>query len=85
MTISDDNQPADRSRREFLKGVALAGMLQGRKATTVPKCALDITSFGGSYVDQPHVRDGNVISCRTWHDYGTLFMKDFIRMLKSGA
>ena len=64
---------------------AAAGMLKGRKATTVPKCALDITSFGGSYVDQPYVVDGNIVSCRTWHDYGTSFMKDFIRMLKDRA
>ena len=64
---------------------AVAGLLKGRKATTVPKCALDITSFGGSYVDQPYVRDGPLISCRTWHDYGTSFLKDFIGMLKSAA
>ena len=60
---------------------AVAGLLKGRKATTVPKCALDITSFGGSYVDQPYVVDGNIISCRTWHDYGSPFMKEFIRLL----
>jgi protease I len=64
---------------------AAAGMLIGRRATTVPKCALDITSFGGSYLDEPYVVDGNIISCRTWHDYGTSFMKDFIRMLKDRA
>ena len=64
---------------------AAAGLLKGRKATTVPKCALDITSFGGSYVDQPCVADGNIVSCRTWHDYGTSFMKDFIRMLQERA
>ena len=64
---------------------AAAGMLKGRKATTVPKCALDITSFGGTYIDQPCVVDGNIVSCRTWHDYGTSFMKDFIRMLKDRA
>jgi protease I len=62
---------------------AAAGMLKGRKATTVPKCALDITSLGGSYVDQPYVVDGNIVSCRTWHDYGSPFMKEFIRMLQS--
>jgi protease I len=64
---------------------AAAGMLKGRRATTVPKCALDITSLGGSYVDQPCLVDGNLVSCRTWHDYGSSFMKDFIRMLKDRA
>lgn len=62
---------------------AVAGLLQGRQATTVPKCALDITSFGGSYVDQPCVLAGNLISCRTWHDYGSSFMKDFLRLLQA--
>ncbi len=64
---------------------AAAGLLKGRKATTVPKCALDITSFGGSHVDQPYVVDGNIISCRTWHDYGSPFMREFIRMLRSAT
>jgi protease I len=60
---------------------AAASMLKGRKATTVAKCELDITSVGGTYVDQPCVLDGNLVSCRTWHDYGTPFMKEFLRML----
>jgi protease I len=60
---------------------AAAGVLKGRRATTVGKCALDITQVGGTYVDQPLVLDGNLISCRTWHDYDTQFMKVFIRQL----
>jgi protease I len=65
--------------------VAAAGVLQGRRATTVAKCALDITQVGGTYVDQPLVVDGHLISCRTWHDYGTPFMKTFIRQLQQVA
>lgn len=61
---------------------AAAGALKGRKATTVAKCALDITSFGGTYVNEPWVLDGNLVSCRTWHDYGTPFMKEFIQRLR---
>jgi protease I len=60
---------------------AAAGVLQGRRATTVGKCALDITQVGGTYIDQPLVVDGNLISCRTWHDYDTQFMKVFINQL----
>ena len=60
---------------------AAAGVLKNRKATTVAKCELDITSVGGVYVEQPFVLDGNLVSCRTWHDYGTQFMKEFLRML----
>ncbi len=61
--------------------VAAAGVLKGRTMTTVPKCALDVTAFGGTFVDQPCVVDGNLISCRTWHDYHTQFMKVFIQQI----
>jgi protease I len=61
--------------------VAAAGVLKGRTMTTVAKCALDVTQFGGTYVDQPYVVDGNLISARTWHDYHTPFMKHFIEQL----
>ena len=61
--------------------VAAAGVLKGRKMATVAKCALDITQVGGEYLEQPMVVDGNLISCRTWHDYGTPYMKTFIAQL----
>lgn len=61
--------------------VAAAGVVKGRRLTTVPKCALDIIQVGGTYVDQPFVVDGNLISARTWHDYNTQFMKKFIAQL----
>jgi protease I len=62
--------------------VAAAGVLKGRKLTTVAKCALDITQVGGQYVEQPLVVDGNLVSCRTWHDYDTPYMKIFIEKLR---
>ncbi len=62
--------------------VAAAGVLKGRTMTTVAKCALDVTQFGGTYVDKPCVIDGNLISARTWHDYHTEFMKTFIGRVK---
>ncbi|MHB8899130.1 MAG: DJ-1/PfpI family protein [Thermoguttaceae bacterium] len=64
--------------------IAAAGGLQGgRKATTVPKCALDITQTGGVYVNRPCVVDGNLVTAGTWHDYGTEFFKVFIEKLKA--
>lgn len=64
--------------------IAAAGGLEGgRKATTVPKCALDITQTGGIYVNEPCVVDGNLVSAGTWHDYGTEFFKAFIEKLKA--
>jgi len=65
--------------------VAAAGVLKNRKMTTVGKCELDITLVGGTFVNEPCVIDGNLISCRTWHDYNTPFMKEFLRQLKSQA
>lgn len=61
---------------------AAAGCLKGRTSTTVAKCALDITSFGGTYRGDPIVIDGNMVSGRTWHD-NTELMKQFIRLLKA--
>lgn len=61
--------------------VSAAGVVKGRRMTTVPKCALDVIQVGGTYVDQPFVVDGNLISARTWHDYNTQFMKTFLAQL----
>ncbi|HTN00550.1 MAG TPA: DJ-1/PfpI family protein, partial [Planctomycetaceae bacterium] len=63
---------------------AAAGCIQGRTMTTVAKCALDVTQFGGIYVDQPVVTDGNLVSARTWHD-NTPFLKEFVRLLKASV
>src|SRR5713226_1492400 len=64
--------------------LAAAGVLKGRTLTTVSKCALDITQFGGTYVDRPCVVDGNLVSARTWHD-NTELLKQFVRMLSSSC
>jgi protease I len=60
---------------------AAAGVLRGRTLTTVAKCALDVTQFGGTYVDRPCVVDGNLVSARTWHD-NTEFLKQFLNRLR---
>jgi protease I len=60
---------------------AAAGALRGRTLTTVAKCALDVTQFGGTYVDRPCAVDGNLVSGRTWHD-GTELLKQFVKLLK---
>jgi len=61
---------------------AAAGRLTGRVATTVRKCALDITQFGGRYVDEPVVVDGNLVSSRVWADNAHL-MRAFLAALAS--
>jgi protease I len=60
---------------------AAAGCLAGRTSTTVAKCALDITQVGGTYVNESVVREGNLVSARTWHD-NTIFLITFVVMLK---
>jgi protease I len=60
--------------------VSAAGVLKGKTCTTVGKCALDIEQGGGTYVDQPVVRQGHLITSRTWHDYAPFF-HEFMKML----
>ncbi len=61
-----------------------AGVLRGRTCTTVAKCALDAEQGGGHFVDQPTVRDGNLITARTWHDYSA-FLREFMLMLHAAT
>lgn len=59
-----------------------ADVIQGRKITTVAKCALDAEQGGATYVDQAVVVDGNFVTARTWHD-NTVLLGEFIKMLKA--
>ena len=62
--------------------VAAADCIRGRRVTTVAKCALDATTAGAIYVDEPCVVDGNLVTARTWHD-NTPFLKALIRLLQT--
>ena len=64
--------------------IAAADCIRGRKLTTVAKCALDATQVGATYVDEPTVVDGNLVSARTWHD-STPFLKAYIKLLKASV
>jgi protease I len=64
--------------------IAAANCIQGRKVTTVPKCELDATTAGATYLDEPVVVDGNLVTARTWHD-NTPFLREFMRLLNSYA
>ena len=61
-----------------------ADVIQGRKITTVAKCALDAEQGGATYVDQAVVVDGNFVTARTWHD-NTALLGEFIKMLKASV
>ncbi len=57
-------------------------MIEGRTVTTVAKCALDCEQGGATYVNQPVVVDGNLVTARTWHD-NTPFMKAYMEILNA--
>lgn len=61
---------------------AYADRVRGRRMATVPKCKFDLEVCGGTFVDEPCVVDGNLISGRTFHDNGQYFGK-FIELLEA--
>ena len=58
---------------------AYAGCVKGRRMATVPKCKFDLEVCGGTFVDEPCVIDGNLISGRTYHDSGH-FVGEWIKL-----
>ena len=60
--------------------LATAGVIEGKRVTTVKKCKFDAEVCGGIYVDEPVVISGNVITARTWHDNAE-WMREFMRQL----
>ena len=64
--------------------VATADVIRGRRMATVPKCRFDVEVCGGTFVNERCVRDGNMVSGRTWHD-NPWFMREFIKMLRDAA
>ena len=61
-----------------------ADCIRGRRVTTVAKCALDAQQGGATYVDEPTVVDGHLVTGRTWHD-NTPLLKAFIALLRQSA
>jgi protease I len=49
---------------------AYADCVRGRKMATVAKCKFDLEVAGGTFVNEPCVIDGNLVSGRTYHDNG---------------
>ncbi len=67
--------------------LAYADRVRGRRMATVPKCKFDLEVCGGTFVDEPCVVDGNIVSGRTFHDNGRYFGA-FMKLLeeaKSGV
>ena len=60
--------------------VARAGVIAGKRITTVAKCRFDAEVCGATYVDEPVVVDGNMVTARTFHDNAE-WMREFMRLL----
>lgn len=63
---------------------AYADCVRGRRMATVPKCRFDLEVCGGTFVDEPCVVDGNLVSGRTFHDHG-YYMGAWIKLLEQEA
>jgi len=61
---------------------AYAGCVKGRRMATVPKCKFDLEVCGGTFVDEPCVVDGNLVSGRTFHDNGH-YLGAWIKLLEA--
>ena len=61
--------------------LSAANCIQGKRVTTVPKCALDAEQGGATYVDQPVVVDGMLVTGRGYGE-NTEVLREFIRMLR---
>ena len=59
-----------------------ADIIQGKTVTTVAKCKMDAEQGGATYVDQPFVIDGNLVTARTFHDNSVL-LREFMKMLNA--
>jgi len=63
---------------------ARADRVRGRRMATVGKCRFDLEVCGGTFVDEPCVIDGNLVSGRTFHDNGR-YLGPWIRLLEAEA
>ena len=59
-----------------------AGIVKGRRATSVDAIRDDMVNAGADWVDEPCVVDGNLISARTPEDLGP-WMKAFLAALRA--
>ena len=60
--------------------VAAADVIRGRRVATVAKCRYDAESAGATFVNEACVRDGNLVTGRTYHD-NPFYMREFVAML----
>lgn len=59
-----------------------ADCIRGKRVTTVPKCAMDAEQGRATYVNEPVVVDGLLVTARGYQD-NTELLRQFVRMLKA--
>ncbi|MBH1937642.1 DJ-1/PfpI family protein [Streptomyces sp. AV19] len=66
--------------------VALAplGVLAGRRTTCWPACAPDVQAGAGTFVDEPVVLDGRMVSAQAWNAQAQ-WMRCFVGLLGDGV
>jgi protease I len=60
--------------------IAAADAIRGRRVATVAKCQYDAEFSGGIFVNEACVRDGNMVTGRTYRD-NPFYMREFMKML----
>jgi protease I len=60
--------------------LAAGGVIRGKRAATVAKCQYDAEWSGAVHVNEACVRDGNLVTSRTWHDH-PYYMRESMKML----
>ena len=64
--------------------LATAGVIKGKRITTVPKCQFDAEVCGATYVAGPVMVDGLLVTARGSRD-GWQWMREYIKLLKATA
>jgi len=62
--------------------LAMAGVIRGKRITTVPKCRFDAEVCGATYVEAPVVVDGLMVTARGALD-GWQWMREFLKVLET--
>ncbi len=60
--------------------LAMAGVIKGKRITTVPKCRFDAEVCGATYVEAPVVVDGLIVTARGALD-GWQWMREYLKLL----
>jgi protease I len=62
--------------------IAAADIIRGKRVTAVPKCRYDAEFSGATYVDEPVVIDGNLVTAKTFWDNAP-WMREFMKRLNA--